>query len=127
MRLWHYKIVPYLPKGQLVAQWRELGSIFAKEDKHILINYIYNYPKSVLKNYADIVANEMKRRGYTIRSFDNYNNYFKGVETCEMNFSEHDDEYLSICYWNLREKFIRGQKDFTLNCYTELENFYFNH
>ena len=45
MRLWHIDLIPYLPDLQLIAQWRELNSIFKKQDKHILINYIYNYDK----------------------------------------------------------------------------------
>lgn len=45
MRLWHTDLTPYLPKSQLLAQWRVLNSIFVKEDKHVLINYIYEYPK----------------------------------------------------------------------------------
>lgn len=55
MRLWHYEIIPYLPKSQLIAQWRELNSIFTKQDKHILINYIYNYPKDHLYTYSNLV------------------------------------------------------------------------
>ena len=45
MRLWHYKLIKegLLPDSQLLAQWRELNSIYVKEDKHILINYIYRY------------------------------------------------------------------------------------
>ena len=35
MRLWHIDLIPYLPKSQLLAQWRELNSIFKKQDKHI--------------------------------------------------------------------------------------------
>ena len=116
-RIWHITLVENgcLPKGQLVAQWRELNSIFKKQDNHILINYIYNYDKSYLKAYADKVIAEMKRRCYKINSFENYNSYFDGI-TCDGNelFAEHDDEYLTICYWNLREKYIRGQKDFTI-------------
>ena len=27
MRLWHYKLIPYLPKKQLVSQWRECIAI----------------------------------------------------------------------------------------------------
>jgi uncharacterized protein (TIGR02328 family) len=117
MRLWHYKLIENgaLPRSQLLAQWRELNSIFKKQDNHILINYIYNYDKAYLKAYADKVIAEIKRRGYKINSFENYNNYFEGV-TCDGTelFAEHDDEYLTICYWNLREKYIRGQKDFTI-------------
>lgn len=127
MRLWHIDLVKNscLPKGQLVAQWRELCSIFKKQDNHILINYIYNYPKSYLKVYADEVIAEMKRRGYKINSFENYNNYFDGVNAYgDERFLEHDETYLTICYHNLREKYIRGQKDFNDEIYEKMHYFY---
>ena len=76
MRLWHHDIIELLPKSQLLAQWRELNSIFAKEDRHILINYIYDYPPSHLYTYTKIVLDEFKVRGYTIRSFEKMDNYF---------------------------------------------------
>jgi uncharacterized protein (TIGR02328 family) len=59
MRLWHIDLIPYLPKSQLLAQWRELNSIFKKQDKHILFNYIYNYDKRYLLNYSQSVMREM--------------------------------------------------------------------
>ena len=124
MRLWHYKLIPYLPKSQLLAQWRELNSIFKKQDNHILINYIYDYPKTYLKAYADKVIAEMKERGYKIKSYENYDKYFdfckcKGDEK----FDEHDENYLMICYWNLREKYMRGQKDFDKATFDKLHKF----
>lgn len=36
MRLWHRDIIRFLPKGQLVSQWKELGSIYKNQNKHIL-------------------------------------------------------------------------------------------
>lgn len=127
MRLWHYKLIPYLPKSQLLAQWRELNSIFKKQDNHILINYIYHYPKTYLKAYADKVIAEMKERGYKIKSYENYDKYFdfckgKGDEK----FDEHDENYLMICYWNLREKYMRGQKDFDKSTFDKLHLFCFD-
>ena len=124
MRLWHYELIPYLPKSQLLAQWRELNSIFKKQDNHILINYIYDYPKTYLKAYADKVIAEMKERGYKIKSYENYDKYFdfckcKGDEK----FDEHDENYLMICYWNLREKYMRGQKDFDKATFDKLHKF----
>ncbi|WP_233732664.1 pyrimidine dimer DNA glycosylase/endonuclease V [Lysinibacillus sp. YS11] len=70
MRLWHIDLIAYLPKGQLLSQWRELNSIFAKEDQHILINYIYEYPKEDLYLYTEKVMDEMKKRGYQIRTYE---------------------------------------------------------
>ena len=33
----------------------------------------------------------------------------------------HNNEYMKICYWNLREKFLCGQKDFTKEMWDEIE------
>jgi len=129
MRLWHIDLIPYLPKGQLLAQWRELNSIFKKQDKHILINYIYNYPKEYLLEYSFAVINEMQARNYKIKSFENYKNYFEGLDLFKFiqydtyRFREHDIEYLVICYFNLKEKYLRGQKDFTKEIFEKLDKF----
>ena len=127
MRLWHIDLIPYLPKSQLIAQWRELNSIFKKEDKHILINYIYDYKnKSVLHCYSEKVICEMKSRGINIKSYDNFNNYFKDQKLSFFapDFNEHDNEYLTICYYNLKEKYLRGQKDFSDEVWKRLDKFY---
>ena len=127
MRLWHIDLIPYLPNSQLIAQWRELNSIFKKQDKHILINYIYEYHnKSVLYHYTKQVMEELTDRNYKIKSFDNFNNYFKNAQLSfsAPNFAEHNDEYLTICYYNLKEKYIRGQKDFTKEIFEKLNEFY---
>jgi len=123
MRLWHVDLLNYLPKGQLLSQWRELNSIFAKEDKHILINYIYEYSKNDLCVYTEKVIEEMKNRGYQIRSYEKMNKYFENLESVKhvKPFkNHHDNEYLQICYYNLKEKFIRGQKDFEEDKYNHL-------
>lgn len=125
MRLWDFKLIEFLPKSQLVAQWRELNSIFKKQDKHILINYIYNYPKSYLLTYADKVIAEMARRGIKIKSFEKYDNYFLGVYNTGLEkYEEHNDEYFTICYWNLREKFLRKQKDFSKEVWDKINKLY---
>ena len=41
-------------------------------------------------------------------------------------YNEHDNEYLTICYYNLKEKYLRGQKDFTKELWDKLDNFYKN-
>lgn len=126
MRLWHVDLIAYLPKGQLLSQWRELNSIFAKEDKHILINYIYEYPKDDLYIYTEKIIAEMKKRGYKIRAFEKMNAYFKDIEEVEdvkPFLHHHNDEYLEICYFNLKEKFIRGQKDYEEEMYNQLNNY----
>lgn len=130
MRLWHIELIQYLPNSQLIAQWRELNSIFKKQDNHILINYIYDYSKYELRAYSDVVRSELRRRCYNI----NDNNYFDYFESLGVDFNnyytprfrEHNDEYLTICYWNLREKYIRGQKGFTDEIWNKLDKFYKN-
>lgn len=126
MRLWHVDLIEYLPKGQLLSQWRELNSVFAKEDKHILINYIYEYPKDDLYLYTEIVLAEMKARGYKVRAYEKMNNYFQDIEEVEAikpYERHHNDEYLEICYYNLKEKFLRGQKDYEEAMYRKLEQY----
>ena len=128
MRLWHYELIPYLPKSQLIAQWRELNSIFKKEDKHILINYIYSHDKECLRTYAWAVIDEMNARGYKINSMVNMARYFgeKTFLECDetMVYPEHNDRYLRQCFCNLQEKYDRGQKDFTREVYSDLLNGY---
>lgn len=125
MRIWHYKLIPFLPKSQLIAQWRELNSIFKKQDKHILINYVYEYPKDDLFIYSAMIVEEMHKRGYVIKFSENFNNYF-GLDMykrpCDYTpFKRHHNErYLIQCFYNLQEKFDRKQKDFTIDIYIDL-------
>ena len=129
MRLWHIDLIQHLPKSQLLAQWRELNSIFKKRDKHILINYVYDYPKEYLYFYADAVIEEMKKRNIKI-NYTNFNRFFQMLDEDNIGFigkcrfAEHNKEYLTICYWNLREKYLRGQKDFTDEVWNKLDEFY---
>lgn len=133
MRLWHYELLQYLPNKQLLGQWRELNVIFKKQKKHILINYVYEYPKLDLYHYTEIVIDEMKKRGYKIgdKSIENANNYFKDVEFLYgvggfngIPFKNHHNfRYLLQCFYNLQEKYDRGQKDFSKSQYLVLEHF----
>lgn len=127
MRLWHYKLLPFLPKSQLIAQWRELNSIFKKQDNHILINYVYEYPKEHLWNYTLIVIKEMMDRGIGIINWKNYDSYFANVKQhmqIKNPFPNHHNlRYLFQCFYNLQEKYDRGQKDFSDLDYEKLYNF----
>ncbi|SEN56380.1 Pyrimidine dimer DNA glycosylase /DNA-(apurinic or apyrimidinic site) lyase [Paenisporosarcina quisquiliarum] len=123
MRLWHHSLLNVLPKSQLLAQWRELNSIFAKEDRHILINYIYDYPKDDLFTYTQLVLHEMRSRNINIRTIDKMERYFGdgAFEVITNPFMHHhNEEYFEICYFNLKEKFMRGQKDFDAERYEAL-------
>lgn len=124
MRLWHYKLIPYLPKSQLLAQWRELNTIFAgKDHDHILIRYAKT-SNTCLYHYSVDVIREMIKREYKV-NFERFQEYFSKVIYSYMyeNYPEHDNEYLTICYYNLKEKYLRGQKDFTKECWDKLDYF----
>lgn len=133
MRLWHHELVrnSLLPKSQLLAQWRELNSIFKKQDKHILINYIYEYSKKDLLVYTIIVLEELEKRNVKVKSYSNMEAYFEdSIENIlklkdELKkfkpFIYHQtDRYLEQCFWNLSEKYDRFQADFNTLLYAKL-------
>ncbi len=127
MRLWHYKLIPYLPKSQLLAQWRELNSIIKNQNDHILINYVYDYPINDLYNYTALVVEEMMHRGFKVNTkvADDYFITFRPKELYHLikhPFKKHhNDRYLLQCFYNLQEKYDRGQKDFSDEEYKRIE------
>ena len=123
MRLWHKYLIPYLPKQQLLGQWRECCCI-AKNiaehgtPNHILVNKIMHYPLNHFNYYGQLIGAEMSHRGYFVdgNKFDKwlrdnsqppklpypypeYNDLFKGW---------HNDRYLAQCFFNLQEKYDCG-------------------
>ena len=125
IRCWHYKIVNVLPRSQLLSQYRELISI-AKNlrdlgtPNHILVNPILDYPRQDFNIFCNIVIKAMQDRGYkvsdaSIHKLEDYVDFELDSEQANMKCFEgwHDMEYMEICKMNLREKYIRGQKDFS--------------
>lgn len=112
MRLWHTDLISVLPRQQLLSQWRELCSIYAKQDNHILINFVYKDISS-FKKYSDLVIIEFSRRGYIIReqSMSKYRDYFSDkdlVDVSEIFPEKMNMRYFKQCYYNLEEKFDCG-------------------
>lgn len=137
MRLWHPELLHYLPNKQLISQWRELNSIYKKQNKHILINFIYKYDKEELFCYSNLLLKEIFNRGIKIKDITKYKKYFnteyytldilksltkKYLEvSSKVLFKEDINEiYLVICCWNLFEKYIRGQKGFSNECINKI-------
>ena len=123
MRLWHYYLIPYLPRQQLVAQWRECCAIarnWAKNGtpNHILVNKVMNYSVDHLRQYTDIVLYEFNKRGYktTSTARDNFYSNLKIIEAnhnivdkYDMVFEDwHNNTYLRECLYNLEEKAMCG-------------------
>lgn len=118
MRLWHKDLIKVLPREQLVAQWRELSAIAGNikmkgTPNHILVNKIMDYPLDHFITYAAAVRDEMTRRGY--RTMDSVWNKIisvtsiYGIFPLEKIFTEWmNAEYLEICYFNLKEKYLCG-------------------
>lgn len=134
MRLWHKDLIPYLPRQQLIAQWRECcaiaGSIAKKgTPNHLLVNKIMKFHAFHFWNYCSLVGEEFQKRGYNFsqKSFDNFkNNFFEGFKNdlyamCaisismdtnipfeELFFNWHNERYLKQCLFNLQEKYDCG-------------------
>lgn len=133
MRLWHYQLLKndLLPDTQIKELWKKLNMIYQIQPKDLLINYIYEYDKAHLYNYSQMVIYQMKKlrqKNGTPYKIDltNFNKYFGDckIEYIEKPFEkDHNDEYLRICYWDLRERYLRKQKDFTKEKWWGIYNF----
>ena len=118
MRLWHKDLIPVLPRHQLLGQWREL-CLIAKEihrkgtPNHLLVNRVTNYPPEHLYSYADIVSEEMRRRGYKI-DHSKFDRYMPELHVEQFPLYEdlfagwHTPRYLGQCLFNLEEKYDCG-------------------
>ena len=127
MRLWHKDLIPYLPRKQLIAQWRECCCICKNiadngTPNHILVNKIMNHHPFHFSTYSSLVATEMKNRGYNVsqKTVNNFiHNFFKGFSkdihglcistNTNIPFDElfegwHNKRYLRECLFNLEEK-----------------------
>ena len=131
MRLWDYKILPYLPKSQLLSQKRECDLIWkdisnGKQTNHILINYMWEYDIEDFVIYYCMLQDEFKRRNFNFNSNTYFNMLFWAREfnLKKTPFEKHHtNRYLIQCFFNLQEKYERGQKDFSLDVYTKLKKF----
>lgn len=116
MRLWHHKLLPYLPELQFKGQLRETVAIMRDiRDRggtnNLLINRVMSYPKADLSSYFwdyDMLYHKrfsVQHKGYMAEfiEFADYTGYnpqpFEGW---------HDDGYLRVCMANLYEKHIYG-------------------
>lgn len=129
MRLWHQKLIKYLPRQQLLGQHRECCALRGKGwgRKHATVDYVFTHNPALLVAYHYLVMDEMKRRGYKPDPiwFDcDYRGKELGRETCwttistvveiytqsfntnKIIYPEHNEEYLQECLNNLKSKGI---------------------
>lgn len=117
MRLWDFSLIKFLPRQQLLAQWRECvciaKSIYEKgSPNHILVNKIMDYPIDIFNDYCNIVLVEMLKRGYKIStsSINKLENYIDFNVNSDKQHSQpfsnwHNLRYLNQCMFNLQEKY----------------------
>ena len=121
MRLWHYKMLPYIPRQQLLSQLRECvaisKSIYEKgTPNHILVNKIMDYDLSEFRVYCNMVIYEIVcNRGYkvsesTINKLENYIDFNIDSQVINNKIFKnwHNEMYLKICLYNLYEKYLCG-------------------
>ena len=116
MRLWHKDLIEVLPRQQLLGQWRELNSIYKKQDKHILINFIYDYDITDIIWYSTLIYDEMIKRGYKCNTKNFKKRYSMTMETAKCVPIPYDaifknkmnERYLKQCLYNLQEKYDCG-------------------
>ena len=121
MRLWSKQLIKYLPREQLVAQWRELSAIAGAIQKngtpnHILVNKVLDYDFDHFITYASLIREEMTKRGYrTMNSvwekITSLKPDWKPIDFNDLFWLWHDDRYLKQCFYNLEEKFDCGGVD----------------
>ena len=116
MRLWHKDLIPYLPRQQLLGQWREC-CLIAKNivekgtPNHLLVNRIMDYPLCHFSLYSEMVFSEMLRRSYTCDA-SKFTKYLPlgstQISRAELFSDWHTERYYRQCYYNLEEKYDCG-------------------
>ena len=126
MRLWCKDLIPYLPKLQLLSQWRECCAICSNiankgTSNHILVNKIMNYEFVHFMEYTRLIVSEMERRNYKVsqKAMNNFISNFEkfadpnealiGTSLKRILFADwHNERYLKQCLFNLQEKYDCG-------------------
>ena len=117
MRIWDYRLLPYLPDAQFKGQLMELVAIMHDlRDKgktnHLLVNKVMEYPKSELVKYFIVYeAQYHKRYGKWLtkqwKEFEAFN--CEDLNNKKRYIDDwHNKEYLRVCMANLYEKHIFG-------------------
>lgn len=119
MRLWHKDLIPYLPRKQLLSQWRECCCIACNitingTPNHILVNKIMDYPMTHFVAYSYRIYCEFRKRQYNIdwSKFTKHTGHldlsFYDISDYELFAGWHNKRYLDQCYYNLQEKYDCG-------------------
>lgn len=132
MRLWEISMLPFLPREQLVSQWRECSAIAGAIQKngtpnHILVNFVLDYDYDHFISYCFYLREVMTSRGYCTMD-----SVWKKIIVLKPEYTLlHQNDiypekfsltYKNICYWNLFEKFLCG--GISLKDWNQIETWY---
>jgi uncharacterized protein (TIGR02328 family) len=126
VRLWHEKLIPYLPRQQLLGLHRECCAMrgLSWGRKHSTVDYVWKYfPYRLFLYHCLVVAEMTKRRYKHNKLWDdslyrgkrcliwkthqfNYNHHLYWDVDSKPIYPEHNDEYLRECLINLTGKGI---------------------
>jgi len=135
MRLWDISIFPYLPREQLVSQWRECSAIAGAIQKngtpnHLLVNFVLNYDYNHFISYCFYLREEMTARGYRTM-----NSVWEKIISLKPDYAilhqseiypyQFNQTYKEICFYNLLEKYMCG--GITLNDWEKIEDWAAQH
>lgn len=141
MRLWHQRLIHYLPNFQILGQHREICALrgLGWGRKHATVDYVFRYSLSRLYEYHCLVMDECLNRSFEVNA-NWYNRTYRGERIGNVSLSEvgtyvynslrgipiypeHDDQYLLECAENLRRKGARLVNGLTLEeLFLELES-----
>ena len=122
MRLWHYKMIPVLPRKHLISQLREcvlIGkNLYEKgTPNHIIVNRVIPFYPTDYAKYCKLLVDEIRNRGYNVseKTVEKLSKYCKtDIEAIDVSENEeifkgfHTDRYLIQCFHNLEEKYDCG-------------------
>lgn len=122
MRLWHKDLIPYLPRQQLIAQWRECCAICSNwankgTQNHLLVNKVMDYPPVHFITYTREIIGEFILRDYKvgkksmsnfIENFERFGNFSETLINGNIFENWHNERYLKQCLFNLQEKYDCG-------------------
>lgn len=125
MRLWHRRLIPYLPYRQLVDLWIDCDKI-SKLVRNIgeygilgdaVIREVIDYPVEEFLGYCKLVSDELEKRGYKMDIMKLHNQMCSPVTFWNMKVNSetplfrdwHNDQYLVQCFYILQEQYDRGE------------------
>ncbi len=118
MRLWHQKLINFLPREQLLGQHRECCALRGNGwgRKHATVDYVFEYSPYRLFMYHILIMEEMTSRGYKPnilwkdvlyrgKSCEPYS-FIDAIKVDTIIYKEHNSKYLKECIENLESKNI---------------------